>query len=476
MIRNEGKQKTMSQIKIIIPILIGALIYLLPSPMGLDLKGWHMFAIFLATIIGIILKSMPMGAVALFGMLAACLTGILDINKEAITAFGSNTIWLVVLVFFIARGFIKTNLASRIAYQFVSLLGKRSLGLGYGIILSELLMAPFIPSNTARAGGVIFPITKSISEALGSSPAAGTERDLGSYLIQVAYHGNLITSAMFLTAMAANPMAQAFAAKLGVQISWIEWARAALMPGLASIVIVPFLLYVVYPPKIKELPEAKIWANKKLLDLGSMSSKEWIMTMTFAVMIIFWAIGDRFGIAPSLVALFGLCTLLFFDILTMEDILKETESWHTLLWLSILVMMAGCLDKFGFITWFSSQITYSIAGLSWPVALLTLVLVYFYSHYFFAGNAAHVGAMYTAFLSVAISIGSPPLMSALILGFFSSLFSSMTHYATAPASVLFGSGYVPIGEWWFYGLIVGTANVIVWLFIGAIWWKILGLW
>jgi len=276
--------------------------------------------------------------------------------------------------------------------------------------------------------------------------------------------------------MAANPMAQAFAAKLGVQISWIEWARAALMPGLASIVIVPFLLYVVYPPKIKELPEAKIWANKKLLDLGSMSSKEWIMTMTFAVMITFWAIGDRFGIAPSLVALFGLCTLLFFDILTMEDILKETESWHTLLWLSILVMMAGCLDKFGFITWFSSQITYSITGLSWPVALLTLVLVYFYSHYFFAGNAAHVGAMYTAFLSVAISIGSPPLMSALILGFFSSLFSSMTHYATAPASVLFGSGYVPIGEWWFYGLIVGTANVIVWLFIGAIWWKILGLW
>lgn len=466
----------MSYIKIIIPILIGTFVYLLPAPNGLDPKGWHMLAIFLATLIGIILKAMPMGAVALFGMLASCLTGILDINKEAITAFGSNTIWLIVLVFFIARGFIKTNLASRIAYQFVALLGKRSLGLGYGIILSELFIAPFIPSNAARSGGIIFPITKSISEALGSCPTQGTERNLGSYLIQVAYHGNLITSAMFLTAMAANPMAQAFAAKLGVQISWMEWAKAAFIPGIVSIILIPFLLYIFYPPKIKKLPEAKLWAKEKLLALGPMSSKEWIMAMTFGGMITLWAIGDSLGVAPSLVALFGLCNLLFFDILNMEDILKETESWHTLLWLSILVMMAGCLDKFGFISWFSSQITYSIKGMSWPIALLTLSLVYFYSHYFFAGNATHVGAMYTAFLSVAISVGSPPLMSALIFGFFSSLFSSMTHYATAPASVLFGAGYVSIGEWWLYGFMVGTINVIVWLTIGAAWWKIIGLW
>ena len=466
----------MSQIKIIIPILIGFLIFLLPSPTGLDPKGWHMFAIFLATIIGIILKPMPMGTIALFGVLASCLTGVLDFNKEAVVAFGSSTIWLVVLVFFIARGFIKTNLAFRIAYNFIALLGKRSLGLGYGVILSELFRAPFIPSCTARAGGIICPIVKSISEALGSTPNAGTERDLGSYLIQVAYHGNLITSAMFLTAMAANPMMQAFAAKMGIEITWIGWAKASLIPGLLSIMIIPFLLYTIYPPKIKELPQAKIWAKDKLTNLGKMSLNEWIMSLIFAVMLILWAIGDSFGITASLVALLGLCALLLFKILTLDDVLKETEAWHTLLWLSVLVMMAECLSKFGFIGWFSSHITYSIQGMDWSVGLLALALVYFYSHYLFAGNVAHVGAMYVAFLSVAISIGAPPLMSALILGFFSSLFSSMTHYATAHASILFGSGYVSIGEWWSYGFIVGTANVIIWLSAGALWWKVIGLW
>ena len=466
----------MHQIRIIVPILVGVIVYLLPGPEGLSLKGWHMFAIFLATIIGIILKPMPMGVIALFGMFVSCLTDTLDINRDAITAFGSSTIWLVVFVFFIARGFIKTNLASRIAYMFVALLGKSSLGLGYGIVLSELLMAPFIPSNTARAGGIIFPITKSISETLGSTPVKSTERDLGSYLIQVAYHGNLITSAMFLTSMAANPMVQSFAEKLDIQISWMDWTKAALIPGMASIIIIPFLLYVIYPPKIKKLPQAETWAKEKLLDLGSMSSKEWIMSLTFGFMIILWAIGDRWSIAPSLVALFGLCTLLFFNILTIDDILKETESWHTLLWLSILVMMAERLDRFGFVNWFSFQVTHSIEGMDWPISFLVLLLVYFYSHYLFAGNVAHVGAMYTAFLSVAISIGAPPLLSALILGFFSSLFSSMTHYATASASILFGAGYVTINEWWFYGFIVGTANVIIWLATGTIWWKIIGLW
>jgi len=434
-----------------------------------------MFAIFLSTIIGIILKPMPMGAVALFGMLISCLTGVLDINKEAISAFGSSTIWLVVLVFFIARGFIKTNLASRVAYRFVVLLGKRSLGLGYGIILSELFMAPFIPSNTARAVGIIFPITKSISEAIGSAPEAGTQRKIGSYLIQVAYHGNLITSAMFLTAMAANPVAQALAGKLGVKISWLDWSTAAIVPGLISIIIIPFLLYIIYPPSVKEIPQAKIWAKEKLLGLGAMSIEEWIMTITFSVMLVLWAIGEHFGIAASLVALLGLCTLLLFNILSMEDILKETECWHTLLWLSILVMMAEYLDKFGFISWMSTHIMYFIEGMNWSLGLLVLVLIYFYSHYLFAGNVAHVGAMYTAFLNVAISIGSPPLMSALILGFFSSLFSSTTHYGTAPASIFFGSKYVSIGEWWYYGFIVGTANVVIWLLTGIIWWKIIGL-
>ena len=107
---------------------------------------------------------------------------------------------------------------------------------------------------------------------------------------------------------------------------------------------------------------------------------------------------------------------------------------------------------------------------------LILSLVCFYSHYFFASNTAHVSSMYSAFLAVAIVVGTPPLLAALILAFFSNLFSGMTHYGTGPAPVLFGSGYVELGTWWKLGGLIGVVNIIVWMGIGGLWWKLIGVW
>ena len=105
-----------------------------------------------------------------------------------------------------------------------------------------------------------------------------------------------------------------------------------------------------------------------------------------------------------------------------------------------------------------------------------LTLIYFYSHYFFASNTAHVSAMYAAFLGVAVTVGTPPLLAALLLGFFSNLFSSMTHYSTGPAPVLFGAGYVKVADWWRLGALISVVNIIIWLGLGGVWWKIMGLW
>jgi DASS family divalent anion:Na+ symporter len=103
-------------------------------------------------------------------------------------------------------------------------------------------------------------------------------------------------------------------------------------------------------------------------------------------------------------------------------------------------------------------------------------LIYFYSHYFFAGNTAHISSMYAAFLTVALAVGTPPVLAALVLGFFSNLFSSMTHYSTGPAPVYFGAGYVKLADWWKLGAVVSVVNITIWLGLGGIWWKVIGLW
>jgi DASS family divalent anion:Na+ symporter len=453
----------------------GLAIWCIPVPEGIKAEAWHLFAIFVATIVAIVLEPLPMGAVAILGIAAATLTGTLTVN-QALSGFGNRVIWLVLMAFFIARGFIKTGLGARIAYVFMRLLGRRTLGLGYSMVATDFVLAPAIPSNTARAGAVVFPIARSVAEAYDSRPGDGTARKVGSFLIKSSFQGNLITSAMFLTAMAANPLAALLAGELGVEITWARWATAAVVPGIVSLLVVPAVLYMAYPPEIKHTPRAAEMARRKLAEMGRMKRGEWIMLGTFILLLALWIFGKQLHVHSTVAAVVGLSVLLLTRVLTWEDVLEEKGAWNTFIWLSTLVMMASYLNKLGLIPWFTDTISTLFGDTGWLPAFLAISLIYFYSHYFFASNTAHVSSMYAAFLGIAVAVGTPPVLAALVLGFFSNLFSSMTHYSTGPAPVLFGSGYVRLADWWKLGALISVVNIIIWLGIGGLWWKILGLW
>src|ERR1700688_1772430 len=101
--------------------LLGVVIWLIPPLSGVQPAAWHLLAIFVATIVGVITKPLPMGAIALIGIAATALSRTLTIN-QSLSGFGNSTIWLIVVAFFISRGFIKTGLGSRIAYLFMAAL------------------------------------------------------------------------------------------------------------------------------------------------------------------------------------------------------------------------------------------------------------------------------------------------------------------------------------------------------------------
>jgi divalent anion:Na+ symporter, DASS family len=281
---------------------------------------------------------------------------------------------------------------------------------------------------------------------------------------------------MFLTSMAANPLIAELAKDVGVRISWCDWALASIVPGLFSLVLIPLFIYKIYAPEVKETPDATNFARKKLQEMGGVKKAEGIMICAFILLLSLWIFGPNFGINAAVTALIGLGILLLTDVLSWDDILKEKGAWDTLIWFAVLLMMASNLNKLGLTSWFSEWVVQVVQGYSWVTAFGILSLVYFYSHYFFASNLAHVGAMYASFLVVAIALGTPPQLAALVLGFFSSLFGGITHYACGPAAILFGSGYVPIDKWWKVGAMVSVVNVTIWLGVGSIWWKFLGIW
>jgi len=450
-------------------------LWFLPVPAGLDLKTWHLFAIFITTIIGIITNALPMGALTLVALTTACITHTLTI-KQALSGFSSATIWLILTAFLLARGFIKTGLGARIAYYFVLNMGKSTLGLAYGLISTEFLLAPFTPSNTARGAGIIYPIVTALAEEYKSTPKQGTERKLGSYLMKLAYQANVVTSAMFLTATAGNPLIVSLAAKLGVELNWTSWALAAIVPGLVNIALLPLIIRLLYPPEIVQTPKAPQFAAQKLTEMGPLRKEEWIMLGTFALLLMLWVFGNLLNIDPTVAALVGLSILLVSNVLSWDDILKEHNAWHTFIWLTALLTMSNYLTEFGMMSWFSTHMQSWVNTLPWVIALSVISLIYFYSHYIFASITAHISSLFGAFAVVAIAAGAPPTLVVLSLAFLSSLCAGITHYGTGTAPIYFGSQYVSLKEWWRIGGIVSLANIAIWASVGAVWWKLLGLW
>ena len=336
-------------IRVLSPLILGLLLWWQTPPVGVTQQAWHLLVVFVSTIIGIIAAPLPMGAVALLGVVASVVTHTLTI-EQALSGFGNKVIWLIVTSFMIARGFIKTGLSSRIAYLFVSRVGKSTLGLSYGLLATDLVLAPAIPSNTARAGGVIYPIALSLRDIYKDKDS---DDSVGAFILKTAFQGNLITSAMFLTAMAANPLAAQLARDLGVEISWTTWAVGAALPGLVSLVLVPLLLYKLCPPAITKTPDAAEMARRKLKDMGAMTRVEKIMLMVFSLMLGLWMFGKQLAFHSTTTALVGLSLLLVTGVLTWQDVCQEKEAWNTLVWFAALVMMASFLNKLGFIPWFS---------------------------------------------------------------------------------------------------------------------------
>jgi divalent anion:Na+ symporter, DASS family len=460
--------------KLALVFAIGIAVWLIPRPEGVDPKAWRLFAILVATLTGLIAKPLPMGAVALTGIAAALLTRTLTLT-ESLTGFSNGTVWLVVSAFFIAAGFIKTGLGARIAYVLVSWFGKSTLGVGYSLVATDFVLAPAIPSNTARAGGVVFPILQAISRTgLGDDPIKG--RQTSSFLTQVAYQGTVITSAMFITSMVANPLLVQLAAAQGVVITWAGWALAAIVPGVLSLVFVPLAIYSVCRPGFVKTPAAPGLAKEALKAMGPMKRAERLMATISVVMITMWIFGTVLSLDPTATAIMAIAALLLTGVLTWDDLCRDREAWDTFIWFGTLVMMATFLAQFGMIKWFSEQVSPVFQGIGWIPGLLGLCLTYFYTHYFFASITAHVSAMYVPFLALAIGLGAPPQLAALLLAFFSSLMASLTHFGTASGPILFGGGHVPLGTWWRVGLVVSFVNIAIWLGVGSVWWKILGLW
>lgn len=452
----------------------GLVLYFAPV-LGLHPDQRHLLAFFVCTIVALTVQPVPMGASIFTAMTALVLTNTLPATV-VLSGFGDPTVWLIFTAFLFSRAVTDTKLGARVAYFFIGKFGRNALTLGYSISLSDLVLAPFVPSDTARGGGIICPITRSVAEALRPEPADSSNR-MGGFLILVAFHTTYIASAMFLTGMASNPLMAEFALKIGhVEMTWIRWLLGAIVPGCVSLLLVPVLIYYLYSPGATNTDAARVHAQRELHTMGRLSVRERRLAVIMLLVMAGWVSSPWHHIPNAFVALAGLSAILLSRVLNWSDLLAESKAWDALIWFAPLIMMASELNKRGVIQQLSQSMFSFARLLPWAAALILLVVAYLYIHYGFASMTAQITALYPGFLAAALLAGVPPLLAAFVLAYFSNLNAGLTHYGTGSAPVYFGVGYIGQSTWWKIGFILSIVLLTVWLSVGMLWWKVIGYW
>jgi len=447
--------------------LLGLGIWFSPVPEGLTLQAWHLFAIFITAIISVILKALPIFTSSIIALAFVVLTGTLT-TKQAYSGFSEDFILLIIVAFLIARGVIKSGLGKRIAFLIIKKFGKSSLGLAYSLIAADMFISPAFPSNTARSG-VLFPIVNALATDSGSKIADGTRKKLGSFLMMSSMAGITLSSTLWLTAMAANPAGAKMAEGYGVHITYGSWALAASLPVIILFFLIPWVIYKIYPPEVKHTPDAPIIAEKALHEMGPIHRNEWIMAGTFIGMVFLWVMAGTWGLDKTAVAFLGLAVLMVSNIFTLDDMRGEGNALATLVWFSILFAMSVYLNKLGFMGWVGDHISVAVAGYSWPVVYVSLIIGYVLIHYFFVSQTAQMLALFSVFLGVAIQAGVPPEMMALMLLFATNFNAIITPQGSSANVIYVGSGYIEAGEIYKVGAIVTLVNTVVFLTVGTAW-------
>lgn len=449
-------------IKRIIILVFGVIIWHLPIPWDLEPDAWHLFAIFITTIIGVLINALSIFTGSVLALVAVVMLRVLTPEK-AFSGFSESFMLLILAAFLVAKGVIKSGLGRRIAFLLIRRFGKSTLNLGYCIVATDTLLGPAIPSNTARSG-ILYPITHALSLDTGSLPTPESRKKTGSYLMMTAISGHTISSALWFTGMAANPVGAGIAAQFGVNMNFGNWVFVASVPCIIALITIPYVLYKLYPPEIKYTPEAPEMARKALLEMGPMNKQEWIMGFTFFGMILLWAFSPVLNINLAIVAFLGLSILILANVYTLEDIRQGGgDALETFIWFAILYMMSTSLNEMGFMKTLGAQIAIYISDFNWVTVYILLTVLYVLIHYLFVSQTAQLLALYAVFLQVAVNAEVPAALMAFMLSFATNYFAVITPQASSSNVLFVGSGFLPTADIYKQGAIITVLNTVIFL-------------
>jgi len=438
-----------------------------PPPAGLAVAPWHLFALFAAAILAVVVEALPILTASVLALAVGVLSGTLS-PDDAYSGFSNGTILLIVIAFLVARAVVKCGLGRRLGHVVVSLFGRSTLGLGYSIFLVDGLIAPAFPSNTARSG-VLYPLVLSVAEAAGVKPGVAGRERMGRFLMFSGIASLTVSSALWFTAMAANPLGAEVARTHGLDIGFGSWLVASSVPTLTAMALLPLVLFKLIRPEVATTPEAPEAARRALKAMGPLGRDEKVVASTFVAMVALWALAATLDLDSTAIAFLGLGILLASGALTLGDIAKEGDVLATFIWFAVLFTLSGQLNALGFMGFLGARLAAALGGASHLAAGITLVVAYVLLHYLFVSQTAHLLALFPVFLDVGVKLGVPVAPFAFLLLFATNFFSANTPQGSSANLLFAASGYLSQSDLYRLGALTTAFNLAVYLIVGTPW-------
>lgn len=454
-------------VKRLVTVAVAAAIWMVPFPEGLTAPAWHLFAIFAAAILAVVIGAFPILTASVLALAAAVLSRTIT-PVDAYAGFANGTILLIVVAFLVARAVVKSGLGERLGYRAITLFGRSTLGLGYSLFIVDALIAPAFPSNTARSG-VIYPLAYSVAKAGGAEPGVEGRRRVGQFLMFSGIASLSLSSALWLTAMAANPLGVEIGRDYGLRAGFGSWLVAASVPTLAAMLLLPLVLYRIIRPEITRTPEAPAAARDALARLGPLTRQERIVGVTFLMMVLLWGAASRLDLDSTAIAFLGLGALLTTGVLTLGDIAGEGDVLATYIWFAALFSLSSQLNELGFMSYLGDRLATVMRGMMPLTAGIVLVVSYVLLHYLFVSQTAHLLALFGVFLGVGVTLGLAPGPVGYQLLFATNYFAPITPQGSSANLLFVGSGYFSQADLYRLGAISTGFCLLVYLAIGTPW-------
>jgi DASS family divalent anion:Na+ symporter len=461
--------------KLGVVLAVPILVLITPVPAGLSADAWHVLAVYLGAILGIMLRPAPEPVVLLAAISVSSLA--LGNVSSLLSGYASTTAWLVFAAFLVGQVFVDTGLGRRIAYLLLSRTGRSTLGLGYAAAFTDFILSPATASNTARTGGIVYPIFRSIAVSVDAE-AGPVARPVGAYLTILLYQVSLTTGFIFMTAIAPNALSVAIGRDiLQVDVSWLLWAKAAIVPGLVVLLLLPYLVYRLCPPDVTHVNNVEI-AARGLRELGPISARERRLALLFVLAITGWATSGITHLDASAVAIAFVGACLVGGVTTWDRLVASKAAWGPFIWYGGIIGLAETLARAQFFAWLANVLRQrvSLEGVNPTLVLIVLLFLGLAVRYLFASMAAYVASFVPVLFALGLALKAPVMPLFFLVALSASFGSLLTHYGGALGPVLFATGYVDQLMWWKVGAVVVLMSAAVCVLVGLPYWKLIGLW